>query len=1488
MLSEKLDGEITFEKIHLKPFTTLVVKNAAIVDRNPVQDPLDSTSIKIDTLFRAEYIIARFTLDGLFRQESLHIDKAYVSNAQMTLVIEDKEDTGDGDVTTDNLSRIFRIRPSDSEPSEKELFHIRKVEIRKMGFAMKIYQSDRPSYEGGIDWNDLDVKDINLNARNLRFENGIMYGIGDRLSFREKSGYQVVDMSGDVRVGRGKTIVENLHIDDLWSDVQLPLFMMSYANVDAFSEFISQVKLDGDISPSILDFETLSYFAPALKGNRFKARVTGGMSGYVDDFTVKDVSIDTGTGRFSGTVNGRISGLPDIDRTYIDAELSDFLISTRGLGDFVSEWMTDGNMDIDRFAKGILFSVNAKGKGLIDDLYLQAGISSLIGGLDADIRLKDVTKPARPIGIEGNLQTKDLNLGQILGTEFLGPATLRTSLKTQIGTGDTASEAIIDTLIIDRLNANHYDFSNIFAVGNISSDNFNGRIVSHDPNLNFIFQGTFALSSKTQNARYRFFTNIGHADLNAIHIDKRGISKINMTASADFTKTGNGDLKGNVDIADLMLENNMGRHDIGGISLHSFSTGNSYEINMDSNFAIGRYTGTAPISTFISDLRNITLKKELPSMFSDSSYVWNGNSYDLDFHIGKSMDLLTFVMPGLYIEEGSSILARLSTNGNFLAQMTSERLAYKKNYLKGLKATFSNAGDELEGILECDEIKAATITLSDNNLNILVNNDHIGMKLAYDNHSEAVNKGEFIIHGDLSRDGEESRKLSLAVLPSSIYVNSKEWRFLPSHIDIDGNGIDINAFTVASGEERIRIDGRMSQTQKDTLTLSLDRFDISIADTLLGDKLGLRGAATGNLKLTSPLTDKGILVDLICDSTYISNVPAGVISAGSKWDESERKFHIHAHNEINGRKSFNVEGSLDPKGSILDLTASLDSLDIAYVQPMLTDVFSRMNGFISGQIRAEGPLSMLNLSSTGTTLDNAMLKVAYTCVPYFAEGPFHIDNSGVWFDNIDIKDRYQGTGVITGKIGWNHLKDIRFDTNIRVNDIEAIDIDEKNGMEFYGNIFGTGNVSITGPMNSLLLTVDAITERQGQLHIPLTTSATAGKVTNLLRFKEDKAVERVDPYEIMIDRLNVKQKSDNDFTVRLKVNAQPEVRAFVEIDKASGNVLSGYGSGLIDLEVSNDVFNINGDYTLSGGSYKFVAMNLVSRDFSIQDGSSVRFNGDIMDSSLDINATYSTKASLSTLLADSTSVVNKRIVNCGIAISGPLSNPRLGFSIEIPDLDPMVKSRVESALSTEDKVQKQFLSLIVSNNFLPDEQSGIVNNTSLLYSNVTEILANQMNRIFQKLDIPLDLGLNYQPNERGNDIFDVAVSTQMFNNRVVVNGNIGNKQYMTGNTQTNVVGDIDIEWKLGRMGALRLIFFSHSADQFSNFLDNSQRNGAGIMYQTEFNSFGKMLKNLFSRKSKRKEARMLEGQAMLEEGRVELNIEAPAPNDKTDNDRKQR
>ena len=114
------------------------------------------------------------------------------------------------------------------------------------------------------------------------------------------------------------------------------------------------------------------------------------------------------------------------------------------------------------------------------------------------------------------------------------------------------------------------------------------------------------------------------------------------------------------------------------------------------------------------------------------------------------------------------------------------------------------------------------------------------------------------------------------------------------------------------------------------------------------------------------------------------------------------------------------------------------------------------------------------------------------------------------------------------------------------------------------------------------------------------------------------------------------------------------------------------------------------------------------------------------------------------------------------------------------------------------------------------------------------------------MGIPLDLGFNYQPGEKGTDIFDVAVSTQLFNNRLSINGSIGNDPYQNSNNNRGVIGNVDVELKLDKSGKMRMNLFSHAADQYSNYLDDSQRSGIGISYQQEFYRF----KDIFRRKSK--------------------------------------
>lgn len=1470
MISDKIDGRIEIGKIHANPFKAVVIKDIAIIDTNPFTD--SAGNVACDTLFRAEYITATFGLKSLLGGAGFHLNTATVENAMMYLSIE----PGDSISSSNNLKRIFRLkkRTEEKEKSDKEVFSISKVRIRNMAFLMENFRKDQSKFaEGGINWFDMEVRDINISGRKLRMRGPVMSGLCDSLSFREKSGYVCRRISGDATVGNGKTSITSLHIADNWSDIYFPEFVMTYENTASWSEFVTAVRMTGHIDRSHVSLGTIGYFAPSLAGKTMEADLDGDVDGFVSRLSLKGLNI--ATPGLSGKISGTVNGLPDVEDMIISADIRNLGFTSAGLEDFIRGWAPSTNLGMSRFCEGEMLTFNGKLNGRLNDFRVAGNIGGGIGSASTDLNIRNLIRKDRPMDIGGRIITDDLNIRKVLGSGPVDECSLRTSATARIGKDTT--ELSIDSLFVDRLNMNDYDYSGIVAAGKFSGNTFDGRIVCSDPNLNFLFQGIFTFSTKTRNAIYQFYANLGYADLNALNIDKRGISRVSLSTQANFTRISGEDIIGNIDIRNIMLEDEHGRHDIGDIGIASLTNNDINRIRFTSRFADASYSGSKFLASFIRDIQAATTMKVLPSLYTGEQCAWENNHYDLALNFHDSRDVLSFFAPGTYIADSTSLKLRLERDGKLSADLKSGRIAYNDKYIKDLKLSVRNPEKALAATLKAGEISARPIMMKAACLGVEACDDSLRLSYYYDNTrgKQEGNRGSLSMDGRLFRNEAGKLSASAVILPSSIMFNSTQWAIKSRELIYGDASASIDGFSISSHNQSIKVDGGWAKEKSDTLGIALDRFGLELLNSLTSKDMGIAGKVTGKAMIISPTMESaGILLNLLCDSTAFAGRNMGTLRLASVWEEEARKFNIVCRNLIEGRQTINLMGDYYPSSKEIAGNIDLAGTDLGYAAPFLNTVFSDIGGAVSGKIRFSGPVSALEISSEGLVLDRAKLKVAFTGVEYTATGPVSLNSSGATFEKVNISDRYGAGGTVSGGIGWNHFKDMNFGTHIDFNRMLVLDTGEADNSTFYGNLHATGNMDITGPLNALLLSATARTAKSGALHIPLGGSESAG-VSNLLTFKEPETVRIVDPYDEIVKKMKTKEKKPGDLAVKLRVTATPEVEADIEIDKASGNVLTGSGNGLIDLDIrpSKGVFSINGNYNITQGNFHFVALGIAKRDFSILDGSTVRFNGDVMDSDLDINAVYKTKASIGTLIADTTSTATRRLVECQISISDKIRNPRLGFAINIPDLDPTTQARVESALNTQDKVQKQLLALLITNSFIPDEQSGVTNMTSsTLYSNVTEIMAGQLNNILQKLNIPLDFGLDYQQNMSGTDIFDVALSTALFNNRVIVNGTLGNRQFDTGSSGSEFVGDLDIDVKLTNSGALRLNLFSHSADQYTNYLDNSQRNGLGLTYQKEYDRTGDFFRNLFKGRKKRQEAEAARQQELMNQEKVKIVI----------------
>lgn len=1454
-----IDGRIEMEKVDFYPFNTLIIKNIAIIDEHPYVGGKD---VPQDTLFRAETVAARFSLGGLVSKNGIKLRKAEVDNGRLALVSEP------GEPYKNNLTRIFRIIPKNREKSTKEVLSIAKVTVKDFDFRLINYRKPLEARPGCIDWSDLEVF-ADVEGKDFRIANSIVSGKVHKAAITEKTGFTAT-LSGEVKAGRGLTEIDRLRLNDGLSDISLDVFTMNYTDKRAFKRFLSEVKLGATFDRSVLALETLGHFAGAFQGKPAVTEITSGrLDGYIKDLCLKDFTFTDLTGDLGGTIDASVIGLPDIRALILDCALKDVSFTTGGLSSFVSPW-TGGSLDLGRFAPHETFRLDATAQGTIADLAARLSLSSTgAGAADASIRVRNLTR-TQPVAINGTISTDNLNIGKFIGKDFIKECTLDTEVSATLAKGNPT--AIIDTLNVSRLNILDYDYTRIRAAGSYRDNYFDGRVVCDDPGLNFLFSGRLNLSKAAENALYRFYASIGYADLHAMHLDPRPDSKMSVQSiNANYIRHAGGGLSGTAEADGIILTNYLGSHDIGSIRLSSFSDGGHNELELDSSFATAFFSGSDNIGTMLKQVKDLVLGSQTGALFAAGSGSGDGGSYRVDIDLGDSSGLLSFLAPGTFVSRNTSLRLRVNEEGTLKGTLSSPQLAYNDKYIKGLNVGINNSGDAINLTLNGSEIGIGKmLRLKDNTLTVYAQDDLIGLGYNFDNGEQEGFKGDLYFTADVSESRPGEPVISARNLASGLSIRGEEWNILPAGFRYTSEGLKIDGLEISNGSQAISVDGGISKAAADTLRMNLSSVDISIVNQFTGKDLALSGLLSGKALLTSPLKEEmGLLLNLTGEETCIAGLPLGTLRIGSSWVESDDRFNLLLRNSLDGRTNINARGSIYPGTKSLEMSAALNDLNLGYASPFLESVFSRMEGRLNGTVSAQGPITDIGLSSRDLTLSDGILQVAFTNVQYALDGPLHIDRSGLHFDNMSILDTHNGHGTLAGGIDLSDFSSIRMDTRIRLDDIECLNTTAKDNPSFYGQVFGSGRMNITGPLNDLMLDIDATTTRRGHFHIPLGSTG-KGASRDLLIFKEaDTTAFLAEGYEVPFEPAG---KKKSDLGVRLRVTATPDVEASLEIDKSMGNVLTGNGSGIISLDIrpAKDIFAINGDYTLNRGNFHFNAMGIAQKDFAILDGSSIKFNGDIMDSDLDIDARYSIKTSLASLISDTTSVTTRRLVECDLNISDRLRSPKLSFGINVPDLDPAIKSQVESALSTEDKVQKQFIALLVTNNFLPDEQSGIVNNSNILYSNISNIMANQLNNILQKLEIPVDLGLKYQESSSGNSLFDVALSTQLFNNKVVVNGNIGNRQNK-GGMNDDVVGDLDIEVKLDKKGQVRLNLFSHSADDYTNYLDLTQRNGVGVAYQKEFNSLGEFFRDLFSSKEARRRRR--EAREAIVEKRKTIEIE---------------
>jgi hypothetical protein len=252
------------------------------------------------------------------------------------------------------------------------------------------------------------------------------------------------------------------------------------------------------------------------------------------------------------------------------------------------------------------------------------------------------------------------------------------------------------------------------------------------------------------------------------------------------------------------------------------------------------------------------------------------------------------------------------------------------------------------------------------------------------------------------------------------------------------------------------------------------------------------------------------------------------------------------------------------------------------------------------------------------------------------------------------------------------------------------------------------------------------------------------------------------------------------------------------------------------------------------------------------------WTGDPYTANLDIRGLYRVRANLTSLginpnegSEDQMEYKNKVNVNCYIILKNQLMNPDISFRITFPNLDQDLQRLIYAELDTTNPavMNEQMISLLVLGSFSASNASNIS-----LASSYYSVMTNQLSNMLSRISDDFDIGINYKPGvELDQEEFEVALSTQLFDDRLIIDGQVGMTYDRVEQNASNIVGDVDIGYKLTPDGRWILKAYNHSnINQWENtnplIRVAPYTQGVGIAFRKDFNHISQLFKRTRPRK----------------------------------------
>jgi hypothetical protein len=681
-------------------------------------------------------------------------------------------------------------------------------------------------------------------------------------------------------------------------------------------------------------------------------------------------------------------------------------------------------------------------------------------------------------------------------------------------------------------------------------------------------------------------------------------------------------------------------------------------------------------------------------------------------------------------------------------------------------------------------------------------------------------------------------------LPSGIFLSDTTWQLDPFTASIDSSTIKINNFKIYNNNQNIEVGGIISKDSTESFTANFNNIDLEYLQKNVSDENSVKGILNCSVNISQIYSQPLILANATINNLVYKNQVVGDVIFTSSWDRLETEIESTLEILKNSKRSLSASGSYKPETKALNYIVKADSLPLKLLETVITDEFSNFTGTTSGQVKITGTPGKI-LMNGAVKVFNAGLMIDYTQTKYFMEDSVYFKTDSIQFQNLTFSDIYKNKAKLNGVLVHDNFTNMLYDLTIISPKIKVMNTTLKYNEQFYGDIFANCKLKVQGRGLKVSLTGSLTT-------LPGTSVNISMEYENII--EQYDFLEFINSKENTIKDMYFYNPPKSDFTISLNIEVTPDAKTQLVYNSQIGDVIKAEGEGILLFEMNKygDI-SLSGDYTVVKGDYLFTLQSIVNKRFTIAPGGTIVWSGDPYNAVIDISAIYSLKTSLSDLLANSYTSANylyQRIpVECIILLTDELINPTINFKINFPDENEGVKNELEQFINTEEEINKQILSLIVMGKFYtPEYMRGQyqTQNPNMIGSTASELFSNQLSNWLSQISKNIDVGFKYRPgNSITNDELELALSTQIFNDRVILNGNIGNNVNPESNSSSQIVGDFDMRVKLTPNGKIQLKVYNHSNNDLI-YETAPYTQGVGFSFKEEYNSFEELVHKITS------------------------------------------